>query len=138
MNNVEKYEHWEDIAQYDLDTAKAMYQSGRYLYVVFMCQQAIEKLTKGLYVLYKNEEAPRTHNIYTIFKSIFDNQDKNEQFVHKEKTYAPFFAQLLAYYISERYPSYREKLSTTVSQEKAKEVLDLTGEVFLWLKSLKQ
>jgi HEPN domain-containing protein len=85
MNNVEKYEHWEDIAQYDLDTAKAMFQSGRYLYVVFMCQQAIEKLTKGLYVLYKNEEAPRTHNIYTIFKSIFDNQDKNEHFVQKEK-----------------------------------------------------
>jgi HEPN domain-containing protein len=56
----------------------------------------------------------------------------------KEKTYAPFFVQLLAYYISERYPSYREKLSTTVSQEKAKEVLDLAEEVFSWLKSLKK
>lgn len=26
---------------------------------------------------------------------ISDNQDKNEEFVQKEKTYAPFFAQLI-------------------------------------------
>lgn len=60
MDNTEKFEHWKDIAKYDLDTAEAMYRAGRYLYVVFMCQQAIEKLTKGLYVLERGEEAPRT------------------------------------------------------------------------------
>lgn len=47
MNNVEKYDYWEEIATYDLETAEAMLASGRYLYVVFMCQQAIEKLMKG-------------------------------------------------------------------------------------------
>ncbi len=60
MNKQEKYEHWEDIAQYDLDTAEAMLQSGRYLYVTFMCQQAVEKLVKGLYVWYLDQEPPRT------------------------------------------------------------------------------
>ena len=59
MNNIEKYDYWEDIANYDLDTAEAMFNSGRYLYVVFMCQQAVEKLVKGLYVLNKGEEPPR-------------------------------------------------------------------------------
>ncbi|MBN6204898.1 HEPN domain-containing protein [Ralstonia pickettii] len=53
MNDKEKFEHWRDIAKYDLDTAEAMYQAGRYLYVVFMCQQSIEKLVKGLHVLKK-------------------------------------------------------------------------------------
>jgi HEPN domain-containing protein len=97
MDNHEKYVHWEDIAQYDLITARAMLSSGRFLYVVFMCQQSIEKIIKGLFVLHKGEEAPR---------------------------------------ISERYPSYREKLSTTVNQELAEEVLEKTEEVFAWLQSL--
>jgi HEPN domain-containing protein len=30
----------------------ALGTGGRWLYVVFMCQQAIEKLCKGLYLLY--------------------------------------------------------------------------------------
>lgn len=35
VDNLEKFEHWEYIAKYDLETAEAMYQAGRYLYVVF-------------------------------------------------------------------------------------------------------
>lgn len=138
MDNTEKFEHWQDIAKYDLDTAEAMYRAGRYLYVVFMCQQAIEKLTKGLHVLKRGEEAPRSHNIYSVFKKVFDPSQKDEEFIEKEKEYAPFFAELLAYYISDRYPSYREKLSNTVKREKAGDVLKQTREVFTWLQSLRK
>jgi HEPN domain-containing protein len=49
MDDQEKYEYWLETAQYDLDTAKAMFESGRWLYAVFMCQQAVEKLSKALY-----------------------------------------------------------------------------------------
>jgi len=41
MNDKAKY--WIDIADYDIETAKAMLVSKRYLYVGFMCHQAIEK-----------------------------------------------------------------------------------------------
>jgi HEPN domain-containing protein len=138
LNNIEKFEHWREIAKYDLESAEIMYRAGRYLYVVFMCQQATEKLTKGLHVLERGEEAPRTHNIYSVFKKIFDPDRKNETFIKKEKEYAPFFAELLAYYISERYPSYREKLSSTITKRKAEQVLKQTKEVFAWLESLKK
>ena len=40
--------HWFDVSAYDIATAEAMYKSGRYLYVLFMCQQAVEKMLKGL------------------------------------------------------------------------------------------
>jgi hypothetical protein len=33
-------------SRYDLDTTKAMLDAGRYLYVAYMCQQAVEKLMK--------------------------------------------------------------------------------------------
>lgn len=137
MDFNDKYLHWEDIAQYDLETAKAMFNSGRYLYVMFMCQQAIEKLVKGLYVLHKQEEPPRTHNISLVFNRIF--QEINESFFLEEKKKTiPFFEQLFAYYISERYPSYKERLSSIIDQEEASKVLIKTEEVFMWLVSLKK
>jgi len=49
MDAKDKFGYWLDIAEYDLDTAEAMFLSGRWLYVVFMCQQAIEKLCKGTF-----------------------------------------------------------------------------------------
>jgi HEPN domain-containing protein len=52
MTKEEKYRYWLELAQYDLDTAHAMHTGGRWFYVAFMCQQAIEKITKGLYNFY--------------------------------------------------------------------------------------
>lgn len=135
MDVVDKYSYWEDVAEYDLGTAEAMLNSGRYLYVVFMCQQAVEKITKGLFVLNNGEEPPRTHNILSIFEKI---QFKGVQpTTPKLDEYKEFFEELLAFYISERYPSYKEKISTTIDQKNAQEVLVKTWEVFVWLKSLK-
>lgn len=137
LNNTEKYLYWEDIAEYDLKTAEAMLESGRYLYVVFMCQQAVEKLVKGLYVLYKDEEPPRTHNIWNIFDMIFDIDELMKLQPLELEEYFSFFDELLAYYISGRYPSYKNKLSKLVNEDKAIEILDKTKEVFIWLKSLR-
>ena len=39
----EKVTYWVEMSDYDLETAKAMQETGRYLYVGFMCHQTIEK-----------------------------------------------------------------------------------------------
>ena len=36
----EKTEYWNEIAEYDIETAKAMLVSKRFLYVGFICHQA--------------------------------------------------------------------------------------------------
>lgn len=114
----------------------------RYLYVVFMCQQSIEKLVKGLFVMFCDQEPPRTYNIAQVFKhvaeAINEESKDTEEFILKLDQYNGFFVKLLAYYIVERYPSYKEKLSQAVDQQEAAEVLALTEEVFIWLISLKQ
>jgi len=38
----ERIEYWLELADYDLETAKVMQQTGRYLYVGFMCHQTVE------------------------------------------------------------------------------------------------
>lgn len=37
MTDQDKVEYWVDLAEYDLETAKALLESKRYLYVGFMC-----------------------------------------------------------------------------------------------------
>ena len=53
---------WLDRVSYDLDTAKAMLQTGRLIYAVFMCQQTLEKAIKALLVSHGKEVIP-IHNL---------------------------------------------------------------------------
>ncbi|MBI4634940.1 MAG: HEPN domain-containing protein [Candidatus Rokubacteria bacterium] len=53
---------WIERAEYDLETAAAMVKTARYIYAVFMCQQAFEKAFKAL-LAYKGREVPPIHNL---------------------------------------------------------------------------
>jgi HEPN domain-containing protein len=134
MDAKEKYAYWEQTAQYDLDTAQAMLEARRYLYVAFMCQQAIEKLVKGLYVLLRGEEPPRTHNISLVYERIWDERTRPE--IVTESDIPAFMDRLLYYYISERYTDYKQKAGQSLDLGAAQALLDKTREVFAWLKSL--
>jgi len=132
MTTEEKFEYWVDIAEYDLKTAEAMYETGRWLYVVFMCQQAIEKLCKGLYVLYEDDDVPRVHTISQIlnrFKSKLEKTIVSEQFA--------FYSKPSSFYLNNRYPEFKTKLSSAFSKSDAELVLNQSKVVFLWLLTLK-
>ena len=132
MTLQEKYEHWLDIAQYDLETASSMLSGGRWLYVVFMCQQAIEKLSKGLYTLYVDDNIPRVHNIKSIIERF---EDKLPISIPEDKL--DFFDTLSAYYLNNRYPDFLSKLSSQIKEPEATKILTETREVFAWLLTLK-
>jgi HEPN domain-containing protein len=141
VNSREKYEYWLEAAMYDLESAKVMMNGGRYMYVVFMSQQAIEKLTKGIYTLYSENEPPMIHNIWNIFKQLKSEVEHKENFPiddfeHNMEKYKKFFVELLSYYISGRYPSFKEKISNTIDLNRAKNVLRNAEEVFAWIESL--
>ena len=127
MDKQEKIQYWIDISDYDLETARAMLASKRYLYVVFMCQQAMEKIIKALYINHFDHEPPRSHNLAFIFKKI--------KIPAPEDT-LKFFNILSAHYIENRYPEYKKKLSTSLNTNKAEDYLSKTEEVYKWIKSL--
>jgi len=133
MTNEEKYLKWLEHASEDLTTAEVMLKNGRYSYVAFMCQQAIEKLAKGLFVYTFGKEAPFTHNINTIVKDI-------EPIVNDEQyqIFDSLFDQLTSCYIVGRYEVYKEQLARALEQTNCKDLLDRTKEAFAWLQSLKK
>jgi HEPN domain-containing protein len=133
MNEQEKYNYWLILAQEDLLSAEAMFNSGRWMYVAFCCQQAVEKLVKGLYGLYLGfDSIPRTHNISRLIK---DFADKLSQQVTVEQF--DFFDVLTRYYLNNRYPDYIENLLAQTKEKKSNDLLTATKEAFAWLQTLK-
>ena len=131
MTNIEKYGKWLEMAEDDLDTATVMFNSRKYMYVSFMCQQAIEKLSKGIYVYTFNKEAPFTHNINIILKDIEKITNSKEY-----SKYESLFATLTSFYIIGRYDVYKQKVSKDLDNKSSKEILNKSKEAFIWLKSL--
>ena len=133
MTNEEKYLKWLKVAQEDLMTAEFMLNNGRYSYVAFMCQQAIEKLAKGIFVYTFGKEAPFTHNINTVLKDI-KSIVNDEQY----KDFKSVFNQLTSYYIVGRYEVYKEQVAQSLEQSSCENLLSKTKEAFEWLQSLKK
>lgn len=118
-------EHWVERSKYDLDTAKAMLDTGRYLYVSYMCQQAIEKILKAIIAQLGKENFP-IHNLNRLAEiSLIDSELNSEQF--------NFLAELTPYNIEARYGDYKESLSEIISDKKAQKVYEKTLEIHEWL-----
>lgn len=56
-------EEWLRQAEYDMGTADAMVEKGRYIHAVFMCHLAIEKALKGLIYQETGEIPPKSHSL---------------------------------------------------------------------------
>jgi len=128
MNAEEKYAYWLDSAEYDLATAEAMQNAKRWVYVVFMCQQSIEKLLKGLYVLYIDDDVPRIHSLSSIYRKLADKLPETA-----DETLLDLFDSLSAFYLSGRYTEYKERISKSVNSTDANDLLARTREAFKWL-----
>ena len=133
MTREEKYAYWLQSAQYDLDTADVMFNGGRWFYVVFMCQQALEKLCKGLYNFYIDDNVPRVHNIPFILTKL----EASLSFTVKPEV-NDFLDSLSSHYLENRYPDFDEPASIHIDKRKATEILEKTKEVFAWLLTLKK
>jgi HEPN domain-containing protein len=120
-------ESWIEQARYDLDTARAMLKSGRYLYVLFCCQQAVEKMLKAIIVRRTKDFPPRVHNLLRLAEIAS---------IKMEPASEDLLGELSGYYIQSRYPEEIESLAQAAESEIAQDALDKTEEVIEWLFSI--
>ena len=117
-------EHWIERSQYDLDTAKVMLETGRYLYVAYTCQQTVEKMLKAIIAQLGKENFP-IHNLNRLAEiAAVSNELTSEQF--------NFIAELTPYHIEARYGDYKESLSEIIDKKKAQQVYQKTVEIHKW------
>ncbi|PWH15638.1 MAG: DNA-binding protein [Anaerolineae bacterium] len=118
--------NWIALAEYDLETARHMLQSGRYLYVVFMCHLALEKMLKA-HVTEATQSMPvKTHDLIYLVRKAGLNLPSE---------YLDFIGRINNASIPTRYPEDLQRALTEYPQPVAERYLQQTEEVLLWLKN---
>jgi HEPN domain-containing protein len=102
-NMGEKSLYWHDLAEYDLETASAMLETRRYLYVGFMCHQAIEKALKDLVYKTRHENPPLIHSLLRLAEISGCRAEL-------ENAFPGFLVELEPWSIQARYPTDKERL----------------------------
>jgi len=120
-------DQWAEQARYDFETAQAMLASRRYLYVLFCCQQAVEKMIKSVIVKQTDGFPPRLHNLPMLAEKAGLSLDDAR---------ADFLGLLSSYYTQSRYPEEIEALGRRATPEIASETLEQTEQVLEWLGSM--
>ena len=116
---------WVERADYDLSAAKSMKKSGHMLYVAFLCQQATEKALKAAWCYTRNDAPPFIHNLATLSESLgLDLSDSQHILLDR----------LNRYYIVGRYPTFKQKLASSLGRKEASELLEQTEEFIKWCK----
>ena len=128
MDKQTKVEYWLEISQYDLETARVMLSSKRYLYVGFMCHQAIEKILKAYYSKTFDELPPYIHNLRRLANLSDLYNQMSEQQIELLETLEPLN-------IDSRYPDYKKRIYQTLNEEKCKNLLKETEVLFKWIKA---
>ena len=120
-------DEWLKQAEYDLETAEAMLEKGRYIYTVFMCHLSIEKALKGFYAKEFKKDPPKIHNLNYFYEKIDLNLTENLQ---------NFIDKLNSLSISARYPDELEKLLKDYKEVVTKDILNQTKELLQCLKQM--
>ncbi len=120
-----KSDEWLKQADYDIGTAEAMHNSGRYIHSVFMCHLAVEKALKGLYVNLTQKTPPKTHNLIYFLKEVEGKPNSEIQ---------RFIVKLNTASIATRYPEDLNKLVKVYSKDVSAEFIINSKEVLAWVK----
>lgn len=125
MDNVK---NWLKIAEEDIDAAEWNLQGSKLLWCIFMCQQAIEKAIKAIYLARFNKTPPYKHDLIYLAKSAEIINDCSDETID-------LLAYLNIHYIETRYSEKRDELNAKLTRESTQNTLLKTKRTFEWLKS---
>lgn len=117
--------NWIALADYDIKTARHMLATQRYLYVIFLCHLALEKVLKAHVAEFTQTVPIKTHDlIYLVKKCELDLPEKYLDFIGKINTAS----------IPTRYPDDLQRALKEYPKSVAKNSLNQTIELTEWLK----
>ncbi len=117
-------QNWLDSARYDLETARDMFRSGRYIYTVFMCHLALEKALKAKVAEITGEEPPKTHDLEYLAGLAGLSLDREAE---------EFISGISNMSVVTRYPRDFQKMLKDFSEERIGFILSKSTEVFQWI-----
>lgn len=117
---------WLDHVQEDISAAEDLWRTGHWLYVAFLCHQALEKALKAYYVATNEDDPPYTHshtrllNVCGITDGLTDEQLR-------------FVALMEPMYIKARYPEQKVRTARTLDKEICQDFINKTKQLTRWI-----
>jgi len=124
MTKEEHIKYWRESAQRDLESAEAIFSSGRYDWCLFVGHLALEKILKALFVERNdNNIPPKIHNLVRLAElSRIEMNDEQKFFLDKASDFNT----------QTRYPDYKLEFYKTCDADYAKENLAKIKELYKW------
>lgn len=128
MSEFDQSSYWFEGAEYDLQTACAMLDTQRLLYVGFMCHQAVEKALKGVFVLRKpDEDLPYIHKLMRLANLSGISAEMSEEQLSLLDLLSPLN-------IEARYPVHKSRLMESLTAGRCEAMIKETEALYQWIR----
>ena len=123
---IEIYNYWVAGAKDSCDTAKFLFDGGRFMHALFFCHLTIEKMLKAIVVKKTGEHAPYDHNLAALLTlSGLDFSQEQINSINEINTFN----------ISGRYDTYKMEFYKKATQDYSKKYFNEAMELYIWLLS---
>ena len=128
MTKEEHINYWRESAQHDLESAKDIFNSGRYDWCLFIGHLALEKILKAIFVdRNDNKMPPKTHNLVRLTELSEIEIDDEQKFL---------LDKINDFNIQTRYPHYKLEFYKQCNAEYTHEYLNKIQDFYTWINSL--
>ena len=117
---------WMDQVDEDILSAEALCESGRWLYVGFLCHQAIEKTIKAYWYATQKDDPLYLHNHFRLLEGCGLKDQLND-------TQRRFLEIMSPMYIAGRYPEYKNQVARMLNKESSEYLITETKKVTQWI-----
>ena len=126
MERKDVIEKWIAHVHEDISAADCLFLGGHWLYVGFLCHQAIEKVLKAYYVATNDDDPPFTHshtrllNVCGLTDELTDAQLR-------------FIALMEPMYIEARYPEQKAETARMLNKDACQHIIETTKKLTQWI-----
>lgn len=117
---------WMDQVDEDILSAEALCESGRWLYVGFLCHQAIEKTIKAYWYATQKDDPLYLHNHFRLLEGCGLKDQLND-------TQRRFLEIMSPMYIAGRYPEYKNQVARMLNKESSEYLITETKKLTQWI-----
>ena len=122
-------EKWLALVHEDISAAECMCGGGHWLYVAFLCHQAIEKVLKAYYCATHDDDPRYTHSHIRLV----DDCGLTDKISDK---HLRFMDRMAPMYIEARYPEQKNQISRLLNETVCLDIINTTKEFTLWIEQL--
>lgn len=126
MDRKEIANKWLEQVDEDILAAEALFSSGRWLYIGFLCHQAIEKAIKAYWFAKRDDEPIYLHNHFRLLEGCELKSKLSED-------QRRFIEILSPMYIAGRYPEYKNQVARMLNEKGSAYLIDQTKLFKEWI-----